>query len=143
MVLDGSDHYSIKARCDGYREAMASCGLQPRILLHREPLQFCEQRFPDIDVIAPPDAPDALVTYSSFGCLALLLAARERGWAPPVIATFDLASATLDGLPIQAWNIDYDTYAASALKMLDHQIERPGGSLPSCTIPFRRLDPAD
>ena len=134
---NANEHYSGRARQNGYRSAMRAAGLVARVL-QREPLDY-EGEVARLKVfLSAANAPTALLCYGDIEPTMALLAARELKLKIPR----DLSLVTLSsiheiwGRRISAWRVPEAQLGRRAVELLLQKIENPARELAPLALPF-------
>jgi LacI family transcriptional regulator len=133
-------HYSMTERWQGYVEAMAAAGEQPRLLASREkPHGIRNMISAAREAFAAPDRPTAVIAYGADGAEAVLHAARMEGLAIPgdlAVATFADARPIILGLFPETAAIPFDDMGRQSVEMLFEIVAQPRKHQPSQRLPY-------
>ncbi len=135
--LDGA-HYSVAARWNGVREAVAAAGLELRQLTPG-PMSSFEARMDAARAfLAMPDRPDAVVCYNELDAQLMLLAATEAGLRPGSdlgIAQFS-ENPSIMKRPVATAVIPFRDLAITAVRSLVEAVNTGIKRLPNRIVPF-------
>jgi LacI family transcriptional regulator len=133
-------HYSMTERWQGYVEAMAAAGEQPRLLASREkPHGIRNMILAAREAFAAPDRPTAVIAYGADGAEAVLHAARMEGLAIPgelSILTFGDSRPVVLGHFPETILIPFAEMGQQAVEMLFGIIADPEKRRPGLRIPY-------
>ena len=132
-------HYSVRARAEGYHQAMAGAGLAPRLLeweggAHRTGAGAAARA-----ALTAPGRPTALVAYWPAVALVAFHQALTLGLRVPenlTIVTFSDYWLKEEGLPIATWLVPSAELGTRSVEALVEKIRAPGGPLPAWLLPF-------
>ncbi len=144
----GGGHYSAIDRMAGYKQAMEQFGLSPRVVTPSdcgvEPLadgSISREQRPAVAkaMLAGPDRPSAVVTYSGSTAYPLLYAAASMGINVPgdlSVVTFHDEIGSGLGVPITTLLIPVYEVGRIAAEMIIEKIGDPSCVLPSRSVKF-------
>ncbi len=146
-VAYAGPHYSVTARLDGYRRALAQEGLAPRILRSEqgERIERPDRVAFVRGVLERADRPTAIVTYSQTDVMVVLTAALSLGInVPGGLSLVSFGSRPFDYLEaaVTTWVLPELEMGQAAVELLIQKIDHPGDMLPPRVLPLRLLDGA-
>ena len=137
--LVGPLHYSVADRSNGYIAAMEAAGLTPQLVWEERDVTR-ERMTLASALLASPDRPTAIVAYSPFTALPLLIAAFKTGRldVPKDLSLITFSDILSDdaGLALSAMLIPTPEIGRLATEMLLRKIEEPLLTQPSLAVPF-------
>ena len=133
-------HYSVAARENGYRHAMAAAGLTP-VVDRRDGRDVpWETRYAfSLRWLDRPDLPTAVVAHSSSTSNPLMTAALARGVKTPgdlSIITFENSVVRFADEPVTTLVLQQPTIAARAIDLLLDHIADRDTTVPCVVVPF-------
>lgn len=136
---EASLHYSSTDRRRGYESAMIEAGLMPWSVREERPLSDAERIELAAALLAGPDRPTAVVTYSpgcSFMPVYLAAVGRHR-WGIPKdlsIATFSPSPHETPGIEATQMVLPEHKLGCEAVRLLRRQMENPTKEYPSVCL---------
>jgi LacI family transcriptional regulator len=138
--LDGSQHFSITDRWEGYADAMRAAGLAPREV---RPPRWCdsidEEERVLLDVLRAADRPTAVVTYFAVFIPGLLRAATAAGLRVPrdlSVVTFAPEDFRAQGVMVSSMLEPHQAMGREGVRMLRAKIDNRHEPLPPRELAF-------
>jgi LacI family transcriptional regulator len=133
-------HYSADDRAAGYEAALREAGSEPMVCRTRDVFDRDERAAHVAALLARPDRPTAIVTYTPHMLTPLFLAARANGLSVPrdlSVVTFTDVAAQPFGLMCDAMMLPENALGRAAVAMLAEKIEDPTRVHPPVVLPLQ------
>jgi DNA-binding LacI/PurR family transcriptional regulator len=134
-----SFHYSVVDRNAGYSSAMKKAGLSPRITFNDRFVADEELVSVCVSLLSGPDRPTAIIAYSEYEIMPLLLAATQLKLSIPTDLTvlgFTPTDQRIAGIHVPAIRIPTAEIGRRAVRMLLRKIESPNDPCGSEAITY-------